>query len=82
MGFGKVTRPSSKLQSVRSSPAPFGPPQPVGEIVGRQRPQNLGAKDRRRIECVRLDEIMVKGRQTPVHAFRIDVYDSEEEEGE
>jgi class 3 adenylate cyclase len=27
------------------------------------------------VECVELDEVMVKGRQTPVHAYRIDVYD-------
>ena len=33
------------------------------------------------VECVELDEIMVKGRQTPVHAYRIDVYDAEEEAG-
>ena len=34
------------------------------------------------VECVKLDEIMVKGRQTPVHAFRIDVYSASDVEVE
>jgi class 3 adenylate cyclase len=27
------------------------------------------------VDCVELDEVLVKGRQTPVHAYRIDVYE-------
>ena len=52
---------------------------PAGRIVMNA---STHASLRDPVECVELDEIMVKGRQTPVHAFRIDVYDSEEEEGE
>ena len=52
---------------------------PAGRIVMNE---STHASLRDPVECVELDEIMVKGRQTPVHAFRIDVYDSEEEEGE
>jgi hypothetical protein len=29
------------------------------------------------VDCVALEEVIVKGRQTPVHAFRIDVYEEE-----
>jgi adenylate cyclase len=52
---------------------------PAGRIVMNE---STHASLRNPVECVELDEIMVKGRQTPVHAFRIDVYDAEEEEGE
>jgi class 3 adenylate cyclase len=33
---------------------------------------------RDKVECVPLDETMVKGRNTPVHAYRIDVFDDME----
>jgi adenylate cyclase len=47
---------------------------PAGRIV-----MNESTHDalREPVECTRLDEIFVKGRQTPVHAFRIDVYDED-----
>ena len=49
---------------------------PAGRIVMNA---STHASLRNPVECVELDEILVKGRQTPVHAFRIDVYGPEGE---
>jgi class 3 adenylate cyclase len=47
---------------------------PAGRIVINESTQSAL---REQVATVALDEIIVKGRQTPVHAFRIDVYSEE-----
>ena len=50
---------------------------PAGRIVINE---STKAVLRAPVDCVALEEVIVKGRQTPVHAFRIDVYEEEDPE--